>query len=337
MISVPQVKEEQYSLVMEFYLDQNCLFTLDKAFINEIYFEDKVITTSTSSSTTTPSTTTTTTPPNTTTTTPPTETKPAEVKPEEKIEKVKKERRTNCIIKLVNCTYGVNPSLLTSMIQRESAQENEDKNLIYAKEKRNELETFMYTTKENLTTILVGFYDVKEAENLNTLMAQTENWMYNNVEETYLKEKIEEYYNLVTVPGNRIYRRKTHWENIDKGLNDAKASLGNNIQRFENHKGLLITVESDELTKVVQQFNDFYNNTLPICIKSPKFIDPPFDYVNIEKQTKEFNEKVNKIFSDADKRIKEAEKKLQEEKKKQEEAAAKSNAPNTNGEKMQVD
>ena len=221
---------------------------------------------------------------------------------------------------------------------------NLDKIIKYVKDKRNELETFMYTTKENLTTIILkGYFDEKEAENLLVLIAKTEEWMYNNIEETYVKDKIEEYYNMVTVPGNRIYRRKTHWENIDIGLTQANAILNNHIQRYENNKGIFLKEEADDLTKLVQQFNDFYNKTFPECRKSPKFIDPPFDYVNIEKQTKDFDEKMQKIFAAADKRIKEAVLKLQEEKKKQEEEkkkqeeAAKSSASNTNPEKMQVD
>jgi heat shock protein 4 len=343
MISIPQVKEEQYTLVMEFYLDQNCLFTLDKAFINEVYYEDKVIpvTTTPTTTTTTPNTTT----ENTTTTTPTTETKP-----EEKVEKIKKERKTNCIIKLVNCTYGNNPSLLTSLIQREQTQENDDKTIKYVKDKRNELETFMYSTREKLQNGLNGFFDEKEAEILIKIMANTEEWMYNNLEETYVKEKIEEHYNLVTVPGNRIYRRKTHWENIDKAMIDAKASLNGNIKKFEEDNRLNKT-ETEDMKKVIEGFNDYYNITFPVCIKSPKFMDPPVDYANIEKATKEFEDKVKKIYSEADKRIREAEKKIQEaerklreeEKKKQEEqakaATTTSTEPTTTSgdQKMQVD
>jgi len=183
MISVPHVKEEQYTLVLEFYLDQNGLFTLDKAFVNEVYLEDKTITVGTTGGQT----------PTTQTkegeTTPQTTTPTPEVKQEQKIEKVKKERKTNCIIKLVNCTYGINPSLMTSLIEKETKQENEDLNLKYVKDKRNELETFMYTTKENLTSSLKGFADDKEVETLLGLMNKTEDWIYHNLEETYVKQK----------------------------------------------------------------------------------------------------------------------------------------------------
>jgi hypothetical protein len=276
--------------------------------VNEIYYEDKPV------ATTTPTNTTTQPAEGTATTTPTTETK---TEPE----KVKKERRTNCIIKLVHCTYGINPNVLTQMIQRETTQENEDKTLKYVKDKRNELETFMYTTKENLTSSLQGFFEEKDAENLIQIFNKTEDWMYNNIEETYVKEKIEEWYNIVTVPGNKIYRRKTPWENLDKALKDAKSSLDTNIKKFELNSTWLFKNEQDELQKAVQLFNDSYNTLLPVCIKSPKFVDPPIDYVSIERQIKDFEDKIRKIFSDADKRVKEDEKKIAEEKKKLEDAA----------------
>ena len=328
MISIPQVKEEQYTLVMEFYLDQNGLFNLDKAFISETYLEDKVIPVTTASSTTT----------NTTTT----ETK-TEEKKEEKIEKVKKERKTNCIIKLVTCTYGNNPSALTSMIQKEATNENEDKNLKYVKDKRNELETFMYTIKENFTGSLQGFADEKEVENLLNIMKNTEDWIYNNAEDTYVKPKIEEHYNFVVIPGSKIYKRKENWENLETSLNQLKNAVNSNITNYDiqfnlakENKSILLKGEMDELSNIIQQYNDSYNNTIPVCIKSPRFMDAPVEYASIDKLTKELEEKIRKIFSEAERRAKEAEKKLQEEKKKQEENDKKT--PNTQtGEKMQVD
>lgn len=97
MVSLPHVKEEQWTFILQFYLDANGLPHLDKASINEIYYEDA---------------------PSTTKTTAPAEnnTKPAEgteAKPEEKkVEKAKKERSTLGMIKLVECLYGLSQAEL---------------------------------------------------------------------------------------------------------------------------------------------------------------------------------------------------------------------------------
>jgi hypothetical protein len=93
MVSLPHVKEEQWTFILQFYLDANGLPHLDKASINEVYYEDAPLTAKT---------------------TPPAENKPAEgteAKPDEKkVEKVKKERSTLGIIKLVECIYGLSQS-----------------------------------------------------------------------------------------------------------------------------------------------------------------------------------------------------------------------------------
>jgi hypothetical protein len=106
MVSIPNVQEDQYTLAMEFYLDQNGLFSLDKAVLIVTYFEDKVIpVTSTSKDSTK----------DTANNNPQDAGKDANMESEKsgekkeeekKVEKVKKERKTNCLIKLVSCAYG---------------------------------------------------------------------------------------------------------------------------------------------------------------------------------------------------------------------------------------
>lgn len=92
MISLPHVKEEQWTFVLQFYLDANGLPLLDKASINEVYYEDAPSTTKTT----------------------PAETKPAgeNEQTDKKVEKVKKERSTLGIIKLVECIYGLSQTEL---------------------------------------------------------------------------------------------------------------------------------------------------------------------------------------------------------------------------------
>jgi hemerythrin-like domain-containing protein len=133
---------------------------------------------------------------------------------------------------------------------------------------------------------------------------------------------------------------------LDKALQDARTALNNNIKKFEKNTTLLIKSEADELQNVIQQFNDSLNNTHGLVVKSPKFVDAPVDYVGIERQIKDFDDRVRKVFADADKRVKEVERKLQEEKKKQQEEQAKAaatqntqnNGNSTSGDSnMQVD
>jgi hypothetical protein len=84
MISIPNVKEEQYQLIIQFLLDNCCIPHVDKATINETYFEEVLVKKD--------------------------GTKENKNQPEAiKTEKVKKERNNVCMVKIAECNYG-NPN-----------------------------------------------------------------------------------------------------------------------------------------------------------------------------------------------------------------------------------
>jgi len=279
MIGIPKVKEEQYTLALEFYLDSNNLFNLDKAYIVEVYYEEKVVVPPKQETTTTPNTQNTTT--NNTNTTNPsndsnmtnqttTEQQP-QPKPEEKkeVEKIKKERRTNCTIQLIFNAYGRNNQQMTHMIQREANQELEDKNLKYLKDKRNDIETFIYGTREKLNAELHPYTDTQEANQLLQIFSEAENWLYNSNEETFIKSKLEEVFNRVTGAGNKIYNRKSAWDQLESSLNNMRGSVNKHVSKFEeqfklakDNKSLLLKNEMDDLQKVIQTYNDVYNEAV---------------------------------------------------------------------------
>lgn len=101
MVSIPHVKEEQFQFVVQFLLDICSIPHVDKAHINEAYYEEVPVKPTAPAANTT-------------------ENKDAkaqegqaEQKPEApKTEKVKKERSHVCILKISECTYGNSQSLL---------------------------------------------------------------------------------------------------------------------------------------------------------------------------------------------------------------------------------
>ena len=99
MISIPHVKEEQYQFVVQFLLDICCIPHVDKANVNEVYYEEVPVKTNPPAAST--------------------ENKDAkaqegaEQKAEApKTEKVKKERSHVCMIKVSECTYGNSQQVL---------------------------------------------------------------------------------------------------------------------------------------------------------------------------------------------------------------------------------
>lgn len=110
MISVPHVKEEQYQFVVHFLLDICCIPHVDKATVNETYYEDVPLKQPAA--------------PANNTTQNADASKNANVEnkdakaPENsqteapKTEKVKKERSNVCMLKVSECNYGNNQTLL---------------------------------------------------------------------------------------------------------------------------------------------------------------------------------------------------------------------------------
>ena len=322
MVTIPNIQEEEYTLAMEFYLDPNGLFSLDKAIIFSTYFEDKIIPTTSNSKDSDKV--------NSTTTqdigkdsnlqtdqSSKDEKKEEEKKEEEKkVEKIKKEKKTNCIIKLVSCSYGHNSSVMANWIQREANQEREDLTLKYAKDKRNEIETFIYTTKEKLNNDLKCYVTTGEIENILKIMQETENWLYNNYEETLNKSTIEEIYKKTITPGQMIYNRKSDWDALEEALNSLKKVVKINSNRYESQfnlakegKSLLDSKELEEVSKNIQFHNDFYNSSFENVRNLPRYTDCPISLSTISKSGTELDEKINKIFIEAEKRAKKLDKK----------------------------
>jgi hypothetical protein len=91
MISIPSVKEEQYQFVVQFLLDICCIPHVDRATINETYFEEVPVKAPV----------------------PKDGTKENETQQEtQKTEKVKKERSNVCMLKIAECNYGNPKSIL---------------------------------------------------------------------------------------------------------------------------------------------------------------------------------------------------------------------------------
>ena len=100
MVSIPHVKEEQYQFVVQFLLDICSIPHVDKANINEVYYEEVPVKATAPAA-------------NTENKDPKAQEGQAEQKPEApKTEKVKKERSHVCMLKISECTYGNSQSVL---------------------------------------------------------------------------------------------------------------------------------------------------------------------------------------------------------------------------------
>ena len=82
--------------------------------------------------------------------------------------------------------------------------------------------------------------------------------------------------------------------------------------------------------------NEIYNQNFQNATKSPKSIDCPINHETVTKYASDLEDKVNRVFVEAEKRVKEAEK-LKEEAKKKEIEKAKAKLADENKDKKPVD
>jgi hypothetical protein len=294
MVSIPHAKEEQWTFSFQTYLDINCIPCLDRASVNESYYEDAPVK-PTASKTTTTTNTTTTAPPSTDSTEK-TEEKPAE---EKKVEKVKKEKSTVCIVKSVEINFGLPQNVLDTIVQREANQENDDKQLRIAINKRNEVENFIYSTRSKLDSELVNFVTSQDKELLLQLMQTMENWLYSGDEEVYSKSVLDTRGKDLNDLGGKIYKRYHDWGKLSDDLNHLEnkinlyvGQLNNEYEKVTKGESCLSKEDVEEINKIITNYNNVLNEARTRFHQFPKFADPPMKYEDVEKAINELT-KVN--------------------------------------------
>jgi len=278
MISIPNVKEEQYQFVVQFLLDICCIPHVDKASINETYFEEVPVKTSAA---------------------------PAKDAKEEKkdepeapkTEKVKKERNNVCMLKIAECTYGNPKSILDALISKEANQENEDGIYKATIGRRNEIENNIYSTRIKMNDELAGFITEEEKTALPPLMDETETWLYSGDEAVYDKKLLETKCAKFIELCDRIYGRFNNWKNLDQAINFMDEYNASNMNRINQicDSSLKDFINQEELFNLIAASNKSLNDLKTELQKSPKFMDPPTSADKIKGQYNELNN-VNKNF-----------------------------------------
>jgi nitrogen fixation-related uncharacterized protein len=319
IISIPNVKEESYQFVVQFLLDICCIPHVDKASINEIYYEEVPVKAPANANA------------NATNTTNEkkegeNQEKKEEQKPEPpKTEKVKRERSNVCMLKIAECNYGNPQSVLDNFFSKEANQENEDNIYKATITRRNEIENNIYSTRIKMQDELAAFITQEEKAALPPLMDEAEAWLYSGDEEVYNKNSLE------TKCGNfnelcvRIYGRFNNWRNLDQAINFLDEYNANNMNKINQicDSDLKRFLNQEELFNLIANSNKNLNDLKAQLQKTPKFMDPPVTSDKLKGQYDELNNKLNKIYNDAENKQKEEQRKIEKEKKDKEAAEKK--------------
>jgi len=176
--------------------------------------------------------------------------------------------------------------------------DSEDHLLNYAHDMRNDMEVYIYTTREKLENELAPYVTEQDKQTLLNIMNETKHWFESGHPDITLKSVIDEKNTALTGTGDRVYKRRNDWEQLDMSLNNFKGALDQNIKRIQveydkltNKQATSLTNENvEELKKIVENYNDTLNNSTEKLAKALKYVDPPVSYEALNRHLKDFND-----------------------------------------------
>jgi len=210
--------------------------------------------------------------------------------------------------------------ILDQVVLREATQETEDRLLVSAINRRNEIENFIYSTRSKFDNELAPFVTNEDKEILLQLMQVMEDWLYSGDEEVYNKAVLEEKGKDLNTLGTKINNRYHGWTRLSESFGKLEQCINLNINKLNTQhekikngeKTNMTAADLEELNQTIQTYNTHLNEGRVLYGKTPKITDPPATWESVDKLSDEFVKKCASIFTKADLRVKEEERKKKE-------------------------
>ena len=257
--------------------------------------------------------------------------KKEEPKKEEKpkMKEVKTETETKLDIDVVETLFGTSKGILEQYTKREKAQTKEDNIFHEASHLKNSLEQYIYATKEKLDGLLKGYYTDKERADLTKYMDELMTWLYSEDEKLYDKPTLEKNSKNMKTLGDEIYKREENWTNLRKNYTifestatDKKKWVDGEEDKLNKKQFTYLTKEDiDKINQLINDAIDNYKKKHELTDKGQQIALPPVLPDEIDMLTSNLKTNVQKVYDDAEFKVKEEERKRkeEEEKKKKEE------------------
>ena len=325
-VEMPKNIGEKFTFALQFILDLNCLPALSKASIDEVYYEEVPVKVAEAPKKEEPK----------------KEEKKEEEKSEEKkepekpkeaekpkTEKVKKEKSTNCTLNTVDTLYGTTQGILDQFLQLEVTQETDDKVFHIASHKKNELEQFIYNTREKFNHNFKDYVTPEEKDALTKLMDALLEWLYSDDEQLYNKSTLDLKSKDMMELGKVLYTRFDNWTKLEesiqlfeKGIEKINIAVKAESDKLANKQQTYLTPSDFEaIDKLVKDAVAKVQDAKTKYGQGIKTQEPLIKHEDVSNGLSDLKSKVTKIYQDAEFKVKEAErkKKEEEEKKKREE------------------
>lgn len=318
-VHIPKINAEKFELVLHFVMDINGIPSIEKADFNEIWLEDQ-----------------------------PADKK--DVKNDSKMEvegetkKVEKKKAHQCIINIVEQNFALDRNILDNIIAKEKILEKDDLYLKQVHHKRNEIEQFIYNTRQKLDGDLLNFILPEEMPILVEEMKIMEEWFYSGdagVEDMVALEGKSKKLNDL---GQAIYKRYHDWDsvlnagnNLNKYINNSNNRINSDLEKLSKNDPS-VYVNNDELVDLLKSI-DIYRKKLQEASssleKAPRTSFPPIEAATINQYGQDLDRKINNTYQVAENRFLEAKRKAEKEKKDREDKERKEKEEKEKAEKAE--
>ena len=250
------------------------------------------------------------------------EEKKKEEKP--KMKEVKTETESKLDIDNVEILFGTSKGILDQYTKREKAQTKDDNTFHEASTLKNSLEQYIYTTKEKFDSKLKGYYTDKERADLTKFMDDLMTWLYSEDEKLYDKPTLEKNSKNMKNLGDQIYKREENWTNLranynvfESTVNERKTWVNGEEEKLNKKQFTYLTKEDiDKINQLINDAIENYKKKHEITDKAPQIQIPPILPDEVDMLTKNLRDNVQKIYDDAEYKVKEEERKRKEEEEK---------------------
>lgn len=139
-------------------------------------------------------------------------------------ETVTKKKFKKIDLEVVADVFGITKEGLKESLELEAAMANEDRVIIETADKRNELESYIYSMRDKLDLSLKDFATADDRDSLKKLMDASEDWLYNDGFDSTKTEYIKKLDEL-KVKGNPIENRFADFEARPAALEALRKQL----------------------------------------------------------------------------------------------------------------
>jgi hypothetical protein len=157
--------------------------------------------------------------------------------------------------------------------------------------KRNEIENFIYSTREKLNGDLAQYVTPSDTELLLQQMQTMEDWLYSGDENVYMKSVLEDKSRVLNELGTKIYKRYHDWERLKESLFKLGRTLNEIVQKSKDATLSVNFNQSDkeEFSKLLNDHTSLYNQIENSINTASKTSEPSHKWEEVDKKTTELD------------------------------------------------